>query len=246
MNKNIQKINSQISEYKLAIVNHPLYNKLKTVEDVQKLMEYHVYAVWDFMSLLKALQIELTCTTTPWKPKGDNKVRRLINSIVLEEESDMDMDGNPSSHYEMYLEAMLECGADTSKIESFIKDVTDDYIPKVQASVDKFMETTFDVINSGEAHKIAAAFTFGREDLIPDMFTAIVNDLNKEHKLDKFVFYLERHIELDGGEHGPLALQLITDLCGEDEQKWEEVTQTAKDCLTARVQLWDAILEEIN
>ena len=78
------------------------------------------------------------------------------------------------------------------------------------------------------------------------MFTAIVNDLNKEHKLDKFVFYLERHIELDGGEHGPLALQLITDLCGEDEQKWEEVTQTAKDCLTARVQLWDAILEEIN
>ena len=85
MNKNIQKINSQISDYKLAIVNHPLYNQLKTVEDVQKLMEYHVYAVWDFMSLLKALQIELTCTTLPWKPVGDTKIRRLINSIVLEE-----------------------------------------------------------------------------------------------------------------------------------------------------------------
>ena len=82
-------------------------------------MEYHVYAVWDFMSLLKALQIELTCTTLPWKPVGDTKIRRLINSIVLEEESDVDADGNPSSHYEMYLDAMIECGADTKKIESF-------------------------------------------------------------------------------------------------------------------------------
>ena len=246
MNKKIQKINSQISDYKLAIVNHPLYNQLKTVEDVQKLMEYHVYAVWDFMSLLKALQIELTCTTLPWKPVGDTKIRRLINSIVLEEESDVDADGKPSSHYEMYLDAMIECGAETKKIESFNLEVTANHIPKIQKSVDEFLSTTFDVINSGEAHKIAAAFTFGREDLIPDMFTSIVNDLNQEYKLDKFVYYLERHIELDGGEHGPLALQLITDLCGEDNQKWEEVSQTAKDCLKARVQLWDAILEEIN
>jgi hypothetical protein len=73
-----------------------------------------------------------------------------------------------------------------------------------------------------------------------------VNDLNKEHKLDKFVYYLERHIELDGGEHGPLALELISNLCGEDKKKWKEVEETAKDCLKARVQLWDAILEEIN
>ena len=246
MNKNIQKINSQISDHKLAIVNHPLYTKLKTIEDVQKLMEYHVYAVWDFMSLLKALQIQLTCTVLPWKPIGDSKIRRLINSIVLEEESDVDRDGNPSSHYEMYLEAMKECGADTSKIESFLKSATTTHIPKIQASIDAFLATTFNVISSGKAHKIAAAFTFGREDLIPDMFTAIVNDLNKESKLNKFVYYLERHIELDGGEHGPLALQLITDLCGDDEKKWKEVTQTAKDCLMARIKLWDAILEEIN
>ena len=246
MNKNIQKINSQISEHKLAIVNHPLYNKLKTIEDVQKLMQYHVYAVWDFMSLLKALQIQLTCTVLPWKPIGDSKIRRLINSIVLEEESDVDSDGNPSSHYEMYLDAMKECGAETSKIEHFLKSVTTTHIPKIQKSIDIFLATTFSVISSGKAHKIAAAFTFGREDLIPDMFTAIVNDLNKESKLNKFVYYLERHIELDGGEHGPLALQLITDLCGDDEKKWEEVTQTAKDCLKARIKLWDAILEEIN
>ena len=246
MNKNIQHINTQIAEYKKDVVNHPLYNQLNTIEDVQKLMEIHVYAVWDFMSLLKGLQIELTCTTLPWKPVGDTKIRRLINSIVLEEESDVDSAGNPSSHYEMYLEAMKECGANTNEIDKFVNSVSDLNLPKVNTAIDSFLATTFDILNSGEAHKIASAFTFGREDLIPDMFTAIVNDLRKEHKLDKFVYYLERHIELDGGEHGPLALELIINLCGEDEQKWKEVEETAIACLVARKELWDLVLKGLS
>jgi hypothetical protein len=246
MNKNIQHINTQIAEYKKDVVNHPLYNQLNTIEDVQKLMEIHVYAVWDFMSLLKGLQIELTCTTLPWKPVGDTKIRRLINSIVLEEESDVDSAGNPSSHYEMYLDAMKECGANTNEIDKFVNSVSDLNLPKVNTAIDSFLATTFDILNSGEAHKIASAFTFGREDLIPDMFTAIVNDLSKEHKLDKFVYYLERHIELDGGEHGPLALELISNLCGEDKQKWKEVEETAIACLVARKELWDLVLKGLN
>jgi hypothetical protein len=246
MNKNIQHINTQIAEYKKDVVNHPLYNQLNTIEDVQKLMEIHVYAVWDFMSLLKGLQIELTCTTLPWKPIGNTKIRRLINSIVLEEESDVDSAGNPSSHYEMYLEAMKECGANTNEIDKFVNSVSDLNLPKVNTAIDSFLATTFDILNSGEAHKIASAFTFGREDLIPDMFTAIVNDLSKEHKLDKFVYYLERHIELDGGEHGPLALELISNLCGEDKQKWKEVEETAIACLVARKELWDLVLKGIS
>jgi hypothetical protein len=246
MNNNIQHINTQISEYKKAVVNHPLYIQLNTIEDVQKLMEIHVYAVWDFMSLLKGLQIELTCTTLPWKPVGDTKIRRLINSIVLEEESDVDSAGNPSSHYEMYLDAMKECGANTYEIDKFVNSVSDLNLPKVNTAIDSFLATTFDILNSGEPHKIAAAFTFGREDLIPDMFTAIVNDLSKEHKLDKFVYYLERHIELDGGEHGPLALELISNLCGDDKQKWKEVEETAIACLVARKELWDLVLKGLN
>ena len=246
MNKNIQHINTQIADYKKDVVNHPLYNQLNTIEDVQKLMEIHVYAVWDFMSLLKGLQIELTCTTLPWKPIGNTKIRRLINSIVLEEESDVDSAGNPSSHYEMYLDAMKECGANTYEIDKFVNNVSDVNLPKVNTAIDSFLATTFDILNSGEAHKIAAAFTFGREDLIPDMFTAIVNDLSKENKLDKFVYYLERHIELDGGEHGPLALELISNLCGEDKQKWKEVEETAIACLVARKELWDLVLKGLN
>ena len=210
------------------------------------MMEHHVYAVWDFMSLLKALQSLLTCTSSPWKPVGDGKIRQLVNSIVLEEESDVDKENNPLSHYEMYIDAMKQCGANTSAIESFVSNVSTTNIPSVNDGVDAFLKTTFDVIESNETHKIASAFTFGREDLIPDMFTAIVNEYNTENNLDKFVYYLERHIELDGGEHGPLALELISNLCGDDDDKWREVEETAIACLVARKKLWDSILADLN
>ena len=246
MNPKIHILNSNLTKYREEIVNHALYKKLNSVEDIAVMMEYHVYAVWDFMSLLKALQYLLTCTTSPWKPVGDGKIRQLVNSIVLEEESDVDKENNPLSHYEMYIDAMKQCGANTSAIESFVANVSTTNIPLVNDGVDAFLNTTFDVIDSNETHKIASAFTFGREDLIPDMFTAIVNEYNTENNLDKFVYYLERHIELDGGEHGPLALELISNLCGDDDNKWKEVEETAIACLVARKKLWDSILENLS
>ena len=246
MNPKINLLNSNLIKYREEIVNHALYKKLNSVEDIAVMMEHHVYAVWDFMSLLKALQSLLTCTTSPWKPVGDGKIRQLVNSIVLEEESDVDKENNPLSHYEMYIDAMKQCGANTSAIENFVSNVSATNIPSVNDGVDAFLKTTFDVIESNETHKIASAFTFGREDLIPDMFTAIVNEYNTENNLDKFVYYLERHIELDGGEHGPLALELISNLCGEDDDKWKEVEETAIACLVARKKLWDSILANLN
>ena len=246
MNPRIEEINKNLTPFRNEITNHTIYKNLKSVDDIAVLMEHHVYAVWDFMSLLKALQSLLTCTSSPWKPVGDSNVRRLINSIVLEEESDVDADDNPSSHYEMYLDAMKQCGANTEPIERFVEKVNKNNIPSVSNAIDHFLSTTFGVINSNEAHKIASAFTFGREDLIPDMFTAIVDEYNTENNLDKFVYYLQRHIELDGGDHGPLALELISNLCGNDEKKWKEVEETAIASLIARKKLWDEVSSKLN
>ena len=246
MNPKISELNKKLQPYRNEIVKHKLYSKLKTKSDIKKLMESHVFAVWDFMSLLKALQINLTCFEIPWRPIGDPKIRRLVNSIVLEEESDVDSEGNPASHFELYLEAMKECEAETSTIETFMKNLNKNSRPKINKDIDSFLNTTFSIIEGGKSHEIASAFTFGREDLIPDMFLAIVNDMNKEKSFDKFVYYLERHIELDGGDHGPLALELICNLCGDDEKKWNEVQEVAIKCLKARKLLWDKINNDIN
>lgn len=249
-------IERELQPYTDQLKNHPLYDKLNTIEDIKLFMEHHVYAVWDFMSLLKGLQVELTGTTIPWTPKYNPSLTRFINEIVLEEESDVDEAGNYMSHFEMYLDAMDQVGASTLKISQFIEFVrSGNNLAEIQEklkmddAVVRFLRFTFDVIESGKPHLIASAFTFGREDLIPDMFFEIVKAAEEKDEAasyGKLTYYLKRHIELDGGDHGPLALKMIAELCGEEEQKWNEVVEIAKDALRVRIALWDAIADEIS
>lgn len=252
---NIQHINNSIEAQKSVLLQHSLYNKVKTIEDLHTFLESHVYAVWDFMSLLKALQSRLTCTTTPWFASQNPETRYLINEIVLAEETDLTLDGRRQSHFEMYLEAMEDCGADISKINSFLSEIQSlqnifvaikksDLHPNIKA----FLDFTFRVIEEGKPHEIAAAFTFGREDLIPSMFHAILKNFQKqfpETDLSKLIYYFERHIELDADEHGPMAMQMINELCGEDPQKWNEVEEVSILALEKRIELWNAIEEII-
>lgn len=253
---NIETINNSIQPQKELLLQHSLYKKVRTIEDLQCFLENHVYAVWDFMSLLKALQSKLTYTTTPWFATQNPQTRYLINEIVLAEESDLTIDGNRSSHYEMYIEAMKACGANTAGIEDFLSEVdslknifvaikTSNLHPNIKA----FLDFTFRVIEEGKSHEIAAAFTFGREDLIPSMFTEILKNFQAnfpETDLSKLIYYFERHIELDADEHGPMAMKMITELCGTDAQKWSDVEEVSKLALEKRIGLWDAIEETIT
>lgn len=252
----ISTINENIQEYKNQLLTHSLYEKVKTIEDLHCFLENHIYAVWDFMSLLKALQSKLTCTTTPWLPVGNPKVRYLINEIVVAEETDLAMDGTRQSHFEMYLDAMQQCGATTSVVTEFLENVknTQNIFVSIKQSnlhpnVKAFLDFTFRVIEEGKAHKIAAAFTFGREDLIPSMFTEILKNFQSnfpETDLSKLIYYFERHIELDADEHGPMAMQMISELCGSSETKWSEVEEVSVEALQKRIGLWDAIEEQMT
>ena len=252
---NIEAINKTIQSQKESLLQHSLYKKVQTIEDLHVFLENHVFAVWDFMSLLKALQSKLTCTTTPWFATENPETRYLINEIVLAEETDLTIDGRHQSHYEMYIEAMKSCGANTQVIESFLAEVhsfknvfvaikKSNLHPNIKA----FLDFTFRVIDEGKTHEIAAAFTFGREDLIPSMFTAILKNFQEnfpETDLSKLIYYFERHIELDADEHGPMAMKMITELCGNDAQKWSDVEEVSILALEKRIGLWDAIEETI-
>ena len=251
----IQKIAQDIQPLRAELTNHQLYHLLTEIDDVRLFMETHVYAVWDFMSLLKALQHHLTCITLPWKPGKNATTARFINEIVLGEESDVDQNGVTTSHFAMYLAAMREVGANTEKILQLIDQITD------LASIDTalaaanlaaperdFLRFTFDIIHTGQPHQIAAAFTFGREDLIPDMFLEIINQSNQDNHnaYPQLTYYLNRHIEIDGDEHGPLSLAMVSELCGHDAQKWEEVRAVAQAALRVRIGLWDGIAEKLK
>lgn len=248
----IKRLEEAVSEARTRVITHDLYANLDNHDAIVTFMEHHVFAVWDFMSLLKSLQRNLTCVELPWVPSGPTGSRRLINDIVLVEESD-ELGGGFISHFELYVNGMTQAGADTSVINGFI-DLLRQRQPVltalqtagVPATSADFVATTWHFIETAPVHCQAAAFAFGREDLIPDMFQQVITVNKDGGKLDTFVDYLARHIEVDGEQHTPMAMQMLADLCGDDDVKWQECADTVNAALDARVQLWSGILAAIK
>ncbi|KQC00309.1 DUF3050 domain-containing protein [Pedobacter sp. Hv1] len=254
MSAQLEQIQKAIAPLRAQIINHKVYGAIKEIEDLKIFMQYHIYAVWDFMSLLKSLQQNLTCTSVPWFPTGSADTRYLINEIVAGEESDVDSYGVRKSHFELYLDAMLQCGADTTSIEKFIATLKETgnfntafQLAEVPTAAREFVDFTFQVINSNKSHLQSAVFTFGREDLIPGMFISIVNDIHQNfpESISIFKYYLERHIEVDGDHHSHLALEMTAKLCGDDEQSWKEAQEQTIASLQQRIQLWDGAYNDI-
>lgn len=255
MTEHIEKIKKAIEPLRQEIIHHKVYSAIKDIEDLKIFMQYHVYAVWDFMSLLKTLQNNLTCTSVPWFPSGSADTRFLINEIVVGEESDIDMHGNRKSHFELYLDAMKQCGANTAQIEKFIASLKNTGDIKyafaeseTPTAASNFVDFTFNIIGSKKVHLQSAIFTFGREDLIPGMFVSIVNDIHKNfpNSISVFKYYLERHIEVDGDHHSHLALQMTSNLCNDNPTYWQEAEKATIQSLQSRINLWDGVHTQIT
>ena len=248
------KLEKSLAPQVRELIAHPLYAELHTLEDVRALMESHVYAVWDFMSLTKALQIELTSVRVPWLPPAAPHLARFINEIVLGEESDDFGDGLSQSHCELYLRAMGDVGADASVFQELLsrlrrgrglgKAMAGLAIPPHARRFTRFTMQTARL----PVHRVAASFLFGRESVIPDMFRKIVAKIGrqKSSRLKSLGLYLDRHIEVDEGSHGPMARRLLIHLCGSSEAKWRESELTARRAIEARIALWDGVLRGIR
>lgn len=248
------RIGQRINPLREALLNHRIYSKIDRMDALRLFMEHHVYAVWDFMSLLKVLQRRLCCVEVPWVAPVDPQACRFINEIVLAEESDDDGRGGFNSHFELYHRSMSRCGANTAGIDGFLSDLrrgvpvqTALSSPTVPEAARYFVQHTFKIIGSGDLGAIASAFAYGREDLLPDVFQRIVDKLNVDAggQLEHFQYYLQRHIGLDGDEHGPMAARLLQSLCRSDESLWKVAEETAVNCLIARQKLWDGIYEAV-
>jgi hypothetical protein len=239
-----------LGETRERLVHHPIYSLIDRPDRLRLFMEHHVFAVWDFQSLLKAMQQKLTCTSIPWLPTPDPEARRLVNEIVLDEESDELPDGGHASHFELYLQSMRKAAADTGPIERLLGLLAQGG-PLSQSLAAcggpspacDFVRRSFDVIQSGSTHRIVAAFTYGREDVIPDMFRHLVCSLAAEDPAAwvPFRFYLERHIAHDDQKHAPVCRRIVARLCGDDPARWAEASTTARECLESRITLWDEI-----
>lgn len=233
---------------------HPVFGAIRDIEGLRIFMEWHVFAVWDFMSLVKRLQRELTCIQVPWSPPGSSVAARLINEIVTGEESDEDPDGNPGSHYELYLSAMREVGASTSRVEEVVQYVSGGspvaealVRARAPAAVRRFVESTISTCLSGTIVEVLGSFLYGRENVIPNMFKALLARWGVDPRtVPTFDYYLRRHIELDGDSHGPAAEAIMDQVVNGSEQRRIELLASALQAVRERALLWDALHEGVS
>ncbi len=250
----VRELLANLREPREALLNHPIYTSVDSEEELHTFMSYHIYAVWDFMSLLKSLQQQMSCVSVPWVPVGNKHLRRLINEIVVSEETDEDGLGGYGSHFELYLDAMDQCGADKKVIEQVIEGVRSGRTARSSLAsagapmgAQQFCDNTFRVIETGSVAAVATAFALSREDVVPLMFQQIVDDLRLKEMdgYDRFIYYLDRHIAVDADTHGPMAFEMIDQLCGDDPAKWAEAEKAARITIESRTRLWDGAYKAI-
>ena len=247
----LDDIQNELIPYREKLATHPLYSKLKSPTDIFVFMSLHIYSVWDFMNLLKTLQRHFTCISIPWVPPKNPKLSRLINEIVLEEESDL-IDGQHTSHFMYYFKAIQSLNINAPHLNSFYTDLSCNVSystlisrPYIPTSAQTFMSSTFRFI---ETSTLAAtsAFTFGRETLVPTLFEPIKSlHTHSSPELSQFIAYIERHIELDGESHSKLSLELVSELI-QSEQDYQLVLNHAKKALESRIVFWDGIANSIT
>jgi hypothetical protein len=236
------------------LLNHRVYGMIDTTERLRIFMQAHVFAVWDFMSLAKRLQNDLTCTSVPWVPPRIPVLARFANEVILAEESDRGPDGHPRSHLELYLEAMSDVDASTEQFRLFLLHLRDGaelgdalWQARVPRFIRSFVEETVRTAVSDSTVAVASSFLFGREDLIPEMFERLLPTCGGgELGAPNFAYYLRRHIELDGEEHGPVARVALTSLAGDGWRAWRTAERAAKRALHNRLRLWDGVCEVIE
>jgi hypothetical protein len=252
-----KQVHDHLVTLRAGLLDHPIYAEVASIEDLRRFMEDHVFAVWDFMSLLKRLQQDLTCIKVPWFPADNARAARLINDIVIGEETDVDPDGSYVSHLELYLRAMADIGASTRQFETFRS------LARVGTSVERsmlrtgtpphvraFVAHTMTLAQSGSTEEVLAAFFYGREDVIPEMFGRLQKTLpDTKHDKDRlrhFVYYIERHIELDGDSHGPMGRELLDNLVADSPQRNERALHAACNSIQARIELWNGTLSTLR
>ncbi|MET0387622.1 MAG: DUF3050 domain-containing protein [Polyangiales bacterium] len=230
---------------------HRVYRQLDTLPALRTFMQAHVFAVWDFMSLVKTLQRRVTCVDVPWFAPPDPISARILNEIVLVEESDVTDDGRRGSHFDLYLEAMREVGADLQPIAAFL-DALRSGVPPTEAlgrarlhpHTAAFVENTLATARA-TTHEVAASFLLGREAIIPAMFEQILAAA-RPLQAPMLAWYLRRHITVDGDEHGPAGWTLLSQLCGSDVQRWAAAAHSARRALSFRARLWDGVCQQLT
>ncbi len=243
----------KINEIKKNIINHPLFHMRFNNEQLSHFMSIHVYAVWSFMSIVKSLQKNLTPQSIPWTPNHStqNGMARFINEIIYTEESDEISKNTYLSHFEIYILAMRIIGVNTKPILSIVShfkknNYSRKYINSLNIPIcaKHFINHDISIAKSRSLPKIVGVFCFGKETIIPFMFKQIIKAIPKRGN-SVLISYFDRHIEIDGERHGPLAKKIFSEVCKKKSASTLAYL-TAIEALKLRESMWDDIYTNLE
>lgn len=232
-------------------VEHPIFPRLKSLEAVKVFMEHHIWCVWDFMYLAKSVHSSLSGRGA-WSPSPCPETLADFNDILATEETDIGPTGKLGSHFEFFVEAMEQAGADTIPVRAFQRQVELGEAPllamrksKAPTSAIQFVSATMNDA-SGPTHIRAASFCLAREDLVPRLLRRLRRYVPWNHpRLEMLKWYVDRHIELDTVHHGPTGRRILAAVIAGDSNRRAEASAAAELAIAARVKYLDAILRSL-
>jgi radical SAM protein with 4Fe4S-binding SPASM domain len=237
----VMKGHQGLQQAREAVVSHGVYAAASSPAVLRAFMESHVFAVWDFLALLRRLRGEIS------QPASSG----YLEEVLRAEESDLWEDGRSASHLDRYLEAMEEVGADTALFRAFQSrlaagDAPDVALEAVGAPwpVRHFVSDTLSWASNGDLAEVAAVYLYSREDVLPEIYQRLLTVCEGQGEASRLVEYLERHLARYGEDTASQAKHIMDQITGQDPKVWDRAALAAERALLARKALWDGILAQ--
>ncbi len=250
MNPFIESFLQTVQPLRKQIVHHDIFQQLDSLEHLQLFMESHAFVVWEDLSIVRAFQKSKNKDFVPWALRENAAQMRSLYATLLLAEADLDMEGKPQNHLDLYIQAMEEVGANTSKIGLLMR-YLEQGVPWVDAVSSlrinpRYKEGIIHLLRHlelAEAHHLYALFGFARLHQIPPLLEATALDLAEQHPehVATFVYYLEQARQYMCLQEDVLMAQMLTEQCGQDKEKWDSCTRLVAEVLQWRIKVLDSI-----
>lgn len=238
--------------YFQILANHKLYERVNDELSLRLFMEHHVICVWSYNFLLREIHQELVGLIHPLNSQSQKEAIRLVSEMILEEELEEQQDGSLLSHFEIYLEAMQDLGANISPIVSFfdLQDSGQNWQTALKharfpTAVSRYARK-MNRFAQAPLHEKAAALFYEGEPFIPDTFLLRIGQLGNTVKIGRLLDYFERHIEGLRSPGFSASGRLVEILCNNDEKMSLEAEQSAEEAMKNRVELWGYITGQLE
>lgn len=235
---------SFLSERNFQILEeNEIYKLIDSDEKLRLYMEQQVACVWFYQILLKNITRDILSMTRSIDCRSTKELMQISCALIMEEELDDVLDGEITSHLELFLESMYEVGCNMKPFLSFMESFEEGLSLEKAVEESLFCQSTKRYLLNSltildlSLHEKASALFYEGEPYIPDDFLSYLNTYHGE-KVANLVLYYERHIEGLKKPGYSSTGRMIEILCESSSERFCEAESVAEKVMKNRISLW--------